>query len=543
MINNKLNPVFLAYLCVFIVSLFYRFYDLDKRGYFPGNDAASYASIAKTYRNASDYIVRTKILGQAIGSMNDYLHESGGEFSPAAKFGLIPIGLIGSLVFGNNPNTMLYTSAMFGVITVLFLFYILLSLRINLLYSFLLSLLFAVSPYHIGFSREGLTVTFSAFFLLAGIYSYIRFLELNTLKYLYFCGLSLGLSFLCHYNIAPFIAIFFAYELYYSIKKQRSFRRIFVLSISAFLPLFLMDLFTRAIKLYGTMQGIKMMDKYYPYFNELFRQLIIVKEGGSDIHAGPFYYFSSLYYHEGIIPAILLIIAAIHIIHKGIKTDSGIGYFFIIIFLLPFLYFLWILHSVIDRQMLSFIPLWYLTVGYGLNSYDKYRKIFILLIMIAIISSGIRSLDYFNYRSNFKQAIDYMERNKGIKHISSVLSLSRLYAGRKNVVNHAESPYSEKLTELRKVVYQINPLSLDKIKSFYNDGYNYLLLNIPPSVSNELTEAAIAIQPEYSTDVMICNDRGDGYDPALLRDKKGKYLYRFNVYDLGKVPNKMGQNK
>ena len=112
-----------------------------------------------------------------------------------------------------------------------------------------------------------------------------------------------------------------------------------------------------------------------------------------------------------------------------------------------------------------------------------------------------------------------------------------------NAIHHAESPYSEYLTELRKVIYQINPLSVDKIKSLYNNGYNYLVLNIPPSVSNELTEAAMNIQPEYSTDIMICNDRGDGYDPALLRDKKGKYLYWFNVYDLGNVLNKMGQNK
>lgn len=537
MINNKLNPIFLAYLCVLIVSFSYRFYDLDKRGYFPGSDAASYSSIVKTYRNASDYIIRTKILGQAIGNMNDYLYESGGEFSPAAKFGLIPIGLMGSLVFGNSPNTMLYTSALFGVITVLFLFYILLSLRINLLYSFLISLLFAVSPYHIGFSREGLTVTFSVFFLLAGIYSYIRFLELNTLKYLYFCGLSLGLSFLCHYNIAPFIAIFFAYELYYSIKKQRSLRRIFVLSISAFLPLFLMDLFTRAIKLYGTMQGIKMMDKYYPYFNELFRQLILVKKGGSDIHSGPFYYFSNLLYHESIIPSILLIIAVLFIIRRGINVDSGKGYFLAFEFLLPFIYFSWIMHSVNDRQMLSFIPLWYLIIGYGLKDFSRYKKMLTLIIMIAIFLNGFNSLNYFTYRSNFEQAVNYMERNKGVKHLSSVWSLSRLYVGRKNVINHAEPPYSEKLTELQKVVYQINPLSIDKIKSFYNDGYNYLLLNIPPSVSNELTESAMAIQPEYSTDVMVCNDRGDGYDRALLRDRKGKYIYRFNVYDLGKVLN------
>ena len=112
--------------------------------------------------------------------------------------------------------------------------------------------------------------------------------------------------------------------------------------------------------------------------------------------------------------------------------------------------------------------------------------------------------------------------------------------GRKNAVNHAPPPYSEILTDSRKVIYQINPLSFGEITSLFARGYNYLVLNTPPSVSNGLTDAATKIHPEYSTDIMVCNDRGDGYDPALLRDKKGKYLYNFKVYDLGKVLNKAG---
>jgi len=191
-------------------------------------------------------------------------------------------------------------------------------------------------------------------------------------------------------------------------------------------------------------------------------------------------------------------------------------------------------HSITDRAMLSFIPLWYLVIGYGLRAF-RYKKALMFTIIVSIFTSGIRSLDYFNFRSNFEQAVEYMKRNKGAKHITSVWSLSRLYAGRKNVVYHAETPYLAKLTKLRSVIYQRNPVSFAKIKSLYNDGYNYLLLNIPPTVSNELTEVAMTLQAEYSTDMMICNDRGDGYDPALLRDKKGKYLYRFNVYDLGKL--------
>ena len=101
-------------------------------------------------------------------------------------------------------------------------------------------------------------------------------------------------------------------------------------------------------------------------------------------------------------------------------------------------------------------------------------------------------------------------------------------------------PYSEILTESRKIVYQVNPLSLDEIKSLLTAGYSYLVLNIPPSVSNSLTEAAMRVGSEYSTDPMICNDRGDGYDPALLRDKKGKYRYNFKIYDLGKVLDRVG---
>lgn len=531
--DRKVQAALFMCLCILVVSLFYRFYELDKRSYFPCTDAPDYAGLVTTYREAFDYIVKTKILKQDIGSMNDYLYEKGMQFGTAAKDSLIPIGLIGSIIFGNNANTILYTSAIFGVFTIILLFYIL-SRSINLVHSFLLTLLFAVSPYHIGFSREGNPVTFSSFFLLTGIYLYNRFLESNNLKYLSFSGLTLGFSFLSHYNIAPFIFVFFAYEVYYLLWKRSDAKRIVVISAFAFLPLLLMDICTRAIKLYGTWQHIKMIDKFYPYFNILFKQLKENMIAESSIHEGPLYYFNSLFYYEGIIPSTLLIIATLLIIRKGLKVDSGIGYFLIFIFLLPFNYYLWLQPNVTDRAMLSFIPIWYFMIGYGLSAF-RYKKVLTLLIIIAIFSNGIRSLDYFNYRSNFQQAVNYMERNKGIKHITSVLNISRLYVGRKNAVNHAEPPYSQRLTAPRNVIYQINPISFNKIKSLYNNGYNYLVLNIPPSVSNELTEVAMNIQPEYSTDVMICNDRGDGYDPALLRDKKGKYLYRFNVYDLGNV--------
>lgn len=542
--TKKARNLFIIYACIFVIALFYRSYNLDKRGYFPGSDAPSYAGIVKTYRAGLDYIVKSKILKHDIGSMNDYLYENGVQFGTGAKDGIVLIGLLGSIIFGNDANAMLYTSAIFGVFTVMLLLYILLQ-YIDPLPAALIALLFAVSPYHIGFSREGLSVTFSGFFLLLSIYLYIKFIQSNRLKHLSFCGLSLGFGFLCHYNIAPFVFTLLAYEAYHFFSKRSGIKRIWAIAFFAFLPLFLMDLLGRAIKLYGTWQSIGSIGSFSPYFSELLRQLTIVTKqaelGGSDIHAGAFYYFNNLFYHEGIIASTFLIVAVVLIICKDMKADKGAGYFLVSMFLLPFIYFLWMMRSVGDRQMLNFIPLWYLIIGYGLGDLKRHRKLFAAAIAVAVILSGFRSLDYFNYRSNFEQAVAYMKQHKGVKHITSVMPISRLYVGRGNAVNHADPPYSERLTKLRKIVFQINPLSLDKIESLYNSGYNYLLLNIPPSVSNELTESALAIQPEYSTDAMICNDRGDGYDPALLRDKKGNYLYRFAIYDLGEVLDKIGR--
>lgn len=540
--TQKAKSIFFIYLCIFFVSVLYRFYDLDKRGYFPRSDAPVYAGVIKTYRAAIDCIIKGKILKQDIGSINEYLYENGGQFATLAKDGLIPIGLIGSVIFGDNANTMLYTSAVFGVLTVILLFYILSKIT-NLFLSFIITLLLAVSPYHIGFSREGLTVTFSSFLLLAGIYLYTRFLQSNNIRQLYFCGLTLGFGFLCHYNIAPFIFVFFAYEICYSFLKRNSIKRILSLFIFTLLPLFVIDIFTRLVKLYGIMQHIKMIEKYSPYFNMLHRQFLDVNSGCTDIYESTFYYFKNLLYHEGLISSILLIISLLFILRRGIKADSGVGYFLISVFLLPFFYFFKLQHTITDRAMLSFIPLCYFIIGYGLKDLNKHKIIFTSAVIIAIFSNGARSIDYFNYRSNFEQVVNYMKQHKGVKHVSSVWPISRLYAGRKNVVNHAEAPYSDKLTPLRKIIYQINPVSVEKLKFLYNSGYNYLLLNIPPSVSNELTESAMNIQPEYSSDVMICNDRGDGYDYALLRDKKGKYLYRFNVYDLGRVLDRITEKR
>lgn len=540
--TKKIINLFFIYVCIFSVSLFYRFYDLDRHGFFPGSDAPGYAGVVKTYRAGLDYLVRNKILSQHITNVNEYLYENGGQIGTAAKDGLIPIGLTGSIIFGNNNNTILYTSAAFGVLTVLLLFFIL-SRRINLLYSFMLVLLFAVSPYHIGFSREGLTGIYASFFLLAGIYLYIKSLGSSNFKYLYLCGLFLGCGFLCHYNIAPFIFVFFAYEACCIYLKRSNLKRIFILFVSLAIPLFLAELFTSAVKLYGIRHNFMLIDKFHPYFKTLFIQLIDVRGGGTDIQEGPFYYFKNLLYHEGIIPSILLIISFLFILRKGRKINSDVSYFLLLVFLLPFNYYLWFQESITDRAMLSFIPLGYFIIGYGLNDFGRYKKLFMLLIFIAILVSGFRSLDYLNYRSNFEQAVNYMQRNKGVKHVTSTWSLSRLYVGRKNAVFHAELPYSARLTPVRSIVYQINPVNINRVKALYNNGFNYLVLNIPPSVTNDLTEAATHIPLEYSTDTMICNDRGDGYDPALLRDKNGRYLFHFNVYDLGKVINFMEKDK
>ena len=74
------------------------------------------------------------------------------------------------------------------------------------------------------------------------------------------------------------------------------------ISVFAFLPLLLMDIFTRAIKFYGTMKDIKNIGLYQTYFNGIFQQLSDMTISSIDIHAGPFYYFSNFIYHEGIIP-------------------------------------------------------------------------------------------------------------------------------------------------------------------------------------------------------------------------------------------------
>ena len=120
--NKNLQKILLASLCVLTVAAFYRFHNLDKRGYFPGSDASSYACIAKTYRAGFDYIYRTKILKQDIGSISDYLYENGGQFGTAAKDGFVSIALIGTFIFADKNNAIIYTSALFGVASVMLLF-------------------------------------------------------------------------------------------------------------------------------------------------------------------------------------------------------------------------------------------------------------------------------------------------------------------------------------------------------------------------------------------------------------------------------------
>lgn len=132
--------------------------------------------------------------------------ESFGDFKPAGyAYLLIPF----IKVFGLTEFAVRLPSALFGILGVLFI-YLLTKELINEDYALIATLMLAISPWHLHFSRGGWEVNVATTMLLIGIWSFIKWLKNPKFLWLGICGLGFVLSMYTYQSarvIAPLLGI------------------------------------------------------------------------------------------------------------------------------------------------------------------------------------------------------------------------------------------------------------------------------------------------------------------------------------------------
>ncbi|MBM3251163.1 MAG: hypothetical protein FJZ11_00075 [Candidatus Omnitrophica bacterium] len=518
-------------LVILVIAGFFRFYNLEKRGLFDW-DEGYYVELTKTYRAGFDYFIKSKLLGQNAPPLSEYLLNNGGTFQSVFKDGFTYFSVFTSFIFGMTYNTILYSNALIGVLTVILL-YVFLSKISDYFSAFIIALGLAVSPYHIAYSRSGYSVIFSAFFLLVSIYLYSRSLSSeNKHSILLLNGLSLSAAFSCHYVVGIFVFIIFGIEIYYSFFNLKKPARFLWLAGSFLVPLFVLEAISRVVKYFITIKLNNLTDSYHfvSYFERGFRQFFEAAYGPAIRDTGAFYYLYSLLSQEGILITFFIALSLCLLFLKKSNSFKNIALGIIII--VSFL-FVSLVNYKADRMFLIFLPLFYLLIGFSRSHIRAVvlRRVFIIIFFAAIIINMHRSSDFFNYRSNFDKAVNFMRNNKGVKHISDDMYVSRAYAGRQNSIDDFVS-----LDENEGVV------SLGKIKGLFKNGYRYLVTYDKPYHNTNFMEAALTLKPDFMIASTGNNNKVYSRETCLLRQKKDiptRYIY---VYTLDRVIKVMQDN-
>lgn len=209
------NPLF----WIFVLALFLRVYKLSS---FP---FGFHVDEVKVGWEASSILKTGK---DDHGNFLSPYYNSIGDYRPTGIFYLTIPSLV---LFGRNEFAVRFPSAFFGALTVLPIFYFAFEILNKRKWAYMASFLTAISPWHIEVSRATSEVVVSTFFALFALHFLVKLIKSLDKKYLYFCLISITLSYLLYHAIRflapPFFLITIAFYIN-EIKKKIIKKYVFI---------------------------------------------------------------------------------------------------------------------------------------------------------------------------------------------------------------------------------------------------------------------------------------------------------------------------
>lgn len=234
----KKYKLFILILLITLLGGFLRFYDITKNPPSLNIDEVSFGysaySILKTARDE-----KGKFLPLTFESTGDYKN-------PIPIYLMVP----SIAIFGLGEFGVRFPTALLGTLSIPIFFFIIKKILKDNRAAIIGALLFAISPWHIFFSRYAYDPLLANFFLLLGILFFLQMIEVPKKLYALLSGLFFGISMYSAFANRLFVPFFIAAVAIIYFKKLKTIKGIMFLFALAFfilvLPLAYLSLFSKA---------------------------------------------------------------------------------------------------------------------------------------------------------------------------------------------------------------------------------------------------------------------------------------------------------
>ncbi|MDI6785204.1 MAG: glycosyltransferase family 39 protein [bacterium] len=458
---NKLSYLFLA--IIIFLAAFLRLYHIKDKCFFLTDEAAN-SREAIFVKDIFNHTIKSFSLKNITNKERvDYISNNlGGLPLTNPKPGhVVLIALFGSFTNGIKDYTSSLMSAVFGLATVILIFFLgksLYSPKVGILSAFLLS----ISGYHLLYSREGFgEINTLFFFVLANIF-YIQSIKNKyfSIWYLGLSGLFTGIAYSCHYRwiLMPFF--FYVYELYFFYRKKPHFtleniRRFTTLSLTMLLPFAIYESFYHLLLIIYRKSNIVFPFRTYIelLYDNIFRFGSSVAFNIQDFIAYPFYLFKL----EGIVICILLLYG----IYKLIRNYTSFNFIIFFQFFVSLIFF-GLYSADFPRFFVIALPSIFLIISKALDDYIKPKNIVFIVILVLICIFSLPNINNtLNLNSGLRKAFNYLSRQGVTKHITTHEQVSFFYVKDPNLVR-----------DIRNIE------SYTSLKNLYNQDYRYLLVDV-----------------------------------------------------------------
>jgi len=442
-------------LVILVLAAVLRFWGLSSRGLF-SHDEGYYFLGAKTIAAGVEYAKLKVFNAENLPSISDFLRQKGGDYPVGSKYGFYILSTLSMVFFGLKDYAVLYTSAFFGALSV-WLVYLIVKGVFDRNTALLSAFLLAVSPYHIIYSRSAYANASAAFFILCGIYFYLKSVDSEKTVFMVFSGLCLGYAVTCHPSQLWVAAIFLIDLLFF-----RKIKRLIVLASSFMVPVLIFQIFSLFIISAARAAAWKDPGQInvliQPYFSQFFIQA--KSAGGARFNfSEALFYVRLLLKSEGALILLFYVLglsgAALMFIKKQLSYKKAL-----VTFLGLFLIVLWTLYNNRSaRTLLPVLPFILITVAAGLSKINRYLAIFIIASLLWINSGAIASC--IKTRSAYPQAVAFIKQSGSPRHFTDTTTLSASY-----------------MPDNYKSVYVPEQVSIDKAREMVKrHGFRYLILS------------------------------------------------------------------
>lgn len=505
--NKKTIIICLA--AILVIASLLRFAGLKERGIILV-DEGDFLCGGRTVVAALNFLFNKTFFPETIkSSFTDYISVNGGGYASAVKPGYYLLVAISFLIGGVHDYSMLYFSAILGLMIVI-LSFLIARLLYNLKVAFYSAILVSFSPYLVNYSRSALSVCATTFFLYLGVYllfkyfKNIEYKKSNKLQ-LIFSGMAFGYAYTCHYNLIATMAIIFVVFTFFTfnpssateLRRAREGALVFkprgstksglkdiaFLIIGFLVPVIFFEIPYIIVKhltkgMLGATTGQPYMIKTY------FEQLAFIYTKTffyERPQASVFSYIDLMLKTEGFLVLILFFFGCIFMLCEKFKKDRLCN--FLLFCLGPcMLLFFSLLGEKAPRAILSVMPAFYIITALFLSKLDvwieaivknKYISYAFLILPVwlgIIIFQSMVSFEYIKFKSPYPHAINYIKKQGDYKHFSSNPPVSIFYAGLKNT-----NPYWDiKLKDARNLYktqnYRFLILDMGEEGSSYRNG-------------------------------------------------------------------------